>query len=116
MSYVSFAFRPLKLSLAGKKYLLILYFKLLHYNLLYDFLERCPKEMSSHIQTIIKLCLKYITYDPNYNYDAEDDQDDGMDVEDKDDEDQGNVCLHHFFSGCHGKFIILFRNLFYRVR
>ncbi|XP_056615048.1 cullin-associated NEDD8-dissociated protein 2 [Triplophysa dalaica] len=52
------------------------------------FVSRCPKEMSSHIQTIIKLCLKYITYDPNYNYDAYDDQDDGMDVEDRDGEDQ----------------------------
>nr|XP_055072782.1 cullin-associated NEDD8-dissociated protein 2 [Misgurnus anguillicaudatus] len=52
------------------------------------FVSRCPKEMSSHIQTIIKLCLKYITYDPNYNYDADDDQDDSMDVEDREDEDQ----------------------------
>lgn len=73
--------------------------------------------MSTHIQTIIKLCLKYITYDPNYNYDADDDQDDGMDIEDRDDEDQGNVCLHHrFISGCRGQFIVLFRNLLYRVR
>ncbi|XP_051551016.1 cullin-associated NEDD8-dissociated protein 1-like [Myxocyprinus asiaticus] len=49
------------------------------------FVSRCPKEMSPHLQTIIKLCLKYISYDPNYNYDA---ADDSMDVEDREDEDQ----------------------------
>uniref|UniRef100_A0A8C2DUM3 Cullin-associated and neddylation-dissociated 2 (putative) n=1 Tax=Cyprinus carpio TaxID=7962 RepID=A0A8C2DUM3_CYPCA len=52
------------------------------------FVSRCPKEMSPNIQAIIKLCLKYITYDPNYNYDADDDEDDSMDIEDRDDEDQ----------------------------
>ncbi|TRY93810.1 hypothetical protein DNTS_012179 [Danionella cerebrum] len=52
------------------------------------FVSRCPKEMSPHIQTIIKLCLKYITYDPNYNYDADEDEDDGMEIEDREDEDQ----------------------------
>ncbi|KAJ8260325.1 hypothetical protein GJAV_G00179670 [Gymnothorax javanicus] len=52
------------------------------------FVRRCPKEMSPHIPTVIKLCLKYITYDPNYNYDADDDQDDAMDTEDGEDEDQ----------------------------
>ncbi|XP_023667069.1 cullin-associated NEDD8-dissociated protein 2 [Paramormyrops kingsleyae] len=48
------------------------------------FVRRCPKEMSCHISTIIKLCLKYITYDPNYNYDAEEDEDESMDIEDDD--------------------------------
>uniref|UniRef100_A0A8C1D0L8 Cullin-associated and neddylation-dissociated 2 (putative) n=1 Tax=Cyprinus carpio carpio TaxID=630221 RepID=A0A8C1D0L8_CYPCA len=52
------------------------------------FVSRCPKEMSPNIQAIIKLCLKYITYDPNYNYDADDDEDDSMDIEDREDEDQ----------------------------
>ncbi|XP_036388110.1 cullin-associated NEDD8-dissociated protein 2 [Megalops cyprinoides] len=52
------------------------------------FVRRCPKEMSPHIPTVIKLCLKYITYDPNYNYDADDDQDDSMDTENGEDEDQ----------------------------
>lgn len=54
------------------------------------FFDRCPKEMSPHLPTIIKLCLKYITYDPNYNYDADDDQDDSMDIEEREDEDQGD--------------------------
>ncbi|XP_051766972.1 cullin-associated NEDD8-dissociated protein 2 [Ctenopharyngodon idella] len=52
------------------------------------FFSRCPKEMSPHLPTIIKLCLKYITYDPNYNYDADDDQDDSMDIEEREDEEQ----------------------------
>ncbi|KAL4655691.1 cullin-associated NEDD8-dissociated protein 1-like [Arapaima gigas] len=51
------------------------------------FVRRCPKEMSSHISTIIKLCLKYITYDPNYNYDAdEEDEDESMDTDNEDQE------------------------------
>ena len=31
--------------------------------------------MSPHIPEITKLCLKYLTYDPNYNYNDEDDSD-----------------------------------------
>uniref|UniRef100_A0A672QHI2 Cullin-associated NEDD8-dissociated protein 1-like n=1 Tax=Sinocyclocheilus grahami TaxID=75366 RepID=A0A672QHI2_SINGR len=49
------------------------------------FVSRCPKEMSPHIQAIIKLCLKYIIYDPNYNYDADDDEDDN-EADESDDE------------------------------
>ncbi|XP_045528099.1 cullin-associated NEDD8-dissociated protein 1 [Pieris brassicae] len=32
---------------------------------------KCPKEVQPHIPTIIDLCLKMITYDPNYNYEDE---------------------------------------------
>ncbi|KAF7693162.1 hypothetical protein HF521_008478 [Silurus meridionalis] len=46
------------------------------------FVRKCPKEMSPHIPMVINLCLKYVTYDPNYNYDAEDEQEDFMDIED----------------------------------
>lgn len=60
------------------------------------FFNRCPKEMSPNIQAIIKLCLKYITYDPNYNYDADDDEDDSMDIEDREDEDQGDFFDHYY--------------------
>lgn len=42
--------------------------------------------MSPHIATVIKLCLKYITYDPNYNYDGDDDQEDSMETEEDDDQ------------------------------
>uniref|UniRef100_A0A8C8EJ83 TATA-binding protein interacting (TIP20) domain-containing protein n=1 Tax=Oncorhynchus tshawytscha TaxID=74940 RepID=A0A8C8EJ83_ONCTS len=56
------------------------------------FIRRCPKEMSPHISTVIKLCLRYITYDPNYNYDVDEggdeDGDESMDTEDGEDEDQ----------------------------
>ncbi|KAG7200534.1 hypothetical protein KM043_001097 [Ampulex compressa] len=34
-----------------------------------SFVYRCPKEITPHINKIIEICLVYITYDPNYNYD-----------------------------------------------
>ncbi|RWS15707.1 Cullin-associated NEDD8-dissociated protein 1-like protein [Dinothrombium tinctorium] len=34
-----------------------------------SFVRRCPKEITPHVQLIIQICLKYICYDPNYNYD-----------------------------------------------
>ncbi|XP_029683341.1 cullin-associated NEDD8-dissociated protein 1-like isoform X2 [Takifugu rubripes] len=43
---------------------------------------RCPKEMSPHIGTVTELCLKFMTFDPNYNYDDEDEEDEeDMEVE-----------------------------------
>ncbi|XP_039627059.1 cullin-associated NEDD8-dissociated protein 2 [Polypterus senegalus] len=53
-----------------------------------SFVRRCPKEMSPHISTVIKLCLKYITYDPNYNYETDDDEEEAMDIDDGGEEDQ----------------------------
>ncbi|XP_012146870.1 cullin-associated and neddylation-dissociated 1 isoform X2 [Megachile rotundata] len=44
------------------------------------FVYRCPKEITPHINKIIEICLTYITYDPNYNYD--DDMNDVSDGED----------------------------------
>ncbi|KAL0977959.1 hypothetical protein UPYG_G00163830 [Umbra pygmaea] len=54
------------------------------------FIRRCPREMSPHVSTVIKLCLKFMTYDPNYNYDAEEDGDGDscMDTEDGADDDE----------------------------
>ncbi|XP_017287004.1 cullin-associated NEDD8-dissociated protein 2 [Kryptolebias marmoratus] len=47
------------------------------------FIRRCPKEMSPHVATVTQLCLKFMTFDPNYNYDdSEEDEEDSMDVED----------------------------------
>ena len=37
--------------------------------------SKCGSEISGHIPAIVDLCLEYITYDPNYNYDEEDDSD-----------------------------------------
>lgn len=45
------------------------------------FVLKCPKEVQPHIPTIIDLCLKMITYDPNYNYEDEDDGGEGDDEE-----------------------------------
>lgn len=42
---------------------------------------------------VINLCLKYVTYDPNYNYD-EDDQEDSMDIEDGEDDGQGAIFIN----------------------
>ncbi|KAL1465382.1 hypothetical protein WDU94_004961 [Cyamophila willieti] len=55
------------------------------------FVQRCPKEITPHIQAITELCLLYITYDPNYNYDDEDNGGDGegMDTEEEDEEGEG---------------------------
>ncbi|KAF4529720.1 hypothetical protein B566_EDAN015349 [Ephemera danica] len=58
--------------------------------------QRCPKEVTPHIQTIVKLCLEYVTYDPNYNYEEDGSSDAAMEIgedgdgdeEDEDGEDE----------------------------
>ncbi|KAL1115704.1 hypothetical protein AAG570_005994 [Ranatra chinensis] len=51
------------------------------------FVQRCPKEITPHIGTVTELCLKYITYDPNYNYDEGDvDTVGGMELDELEDE------------------------------
>ncbi|XP_076241307.1 cullin-associated and neddylation-dissociated 1 isoform X1 [Calliopsis andreniformis] len=57
-----------------------------------SFVYRCPKEITPHINKIIEICLLYITYDPNYNYDDDmNDMSDGegvvMEVEEDGEED-----------------------------
>ena len=51
---------------------------------------KCGKEITPHVPAITILCLDYICYDPNYNYDNDmdgnDEDNDGMDCDD-DDED-----------------------------
>lgn len=43
--------------------------------------------MSPHVATVTQLCFKFMTYDPNYNYDgSEEEEEDSMDVEDGADE------------------------------
>ena len=37
---------------------------------------KCCNEITPHIPAITKLCLQYICYDPNYNYEEEADGDD----------------------------------------
>lgn len=55
----------------------------------WNLLHRCPKEVYPHVSTIINICLKYLTYDPNYNYDDEEDDENAMDADGADDDDQG---------------------------
>lgn len=50
------------------------------------FVQRCSEATTSHIPLIVNLCLNYITYDPNYNYEADDiGVPHQMDVEDDED-------------------------------
>ncbi|KAJ3156741.1 Cullin-associated NEDD8-dissociated protein 1 [Geranomyces michiganensis] len=58
-----------------------------------SFVLRCPTEMTPHITKVVALALKYIKYDPNFQYDSEDES--AMDVDgdgdaeaDGDDEDE----------------------------
>ncbi|XP_028513482.1 cullin-associated NEDD8-dissociated protein 1 [Exaiptasia diaphana] len=52
-----------------------------------SFVHRCPKEVTLFIPKIIELCLKFICYDPNYNYG--DDNDENMETDqDEEDEDE----------------------------
>lgn len=53
------------------------------------FVHRCPKEITPHINTITGLCLNYMTYDPNYNYDDGDIDGEGeMEMEEEGGEDE----------------------------
>lgn len=51
---------------------------------------KCGKEITPHIPTITKLCLMYICYDPNYNYEETDDgienDENGMECDEDDQE------------------------------
>lgn len=53
--------------------------------------SRCPKEVYPHVPTVISICLRYLTYDPNYNFDDEDEDDNAMDAEQNDEDYQGTI-------------------------
>lgn len=53
------------------------------------FVQRCPEAIKPHIPSIVDLCLTYLTYDPNYNYEA-DDGEPGFQMETEDDDDEGS--------------------------
>ncbi|XP_054693739.1 cullin-associated NEDD8-dissociated protein 1-like isoform X3 [Grus americana] len=54
-----------------------------------SFVRRCPKEIDPHIPGVMGLCLKYITFDPNYNYDNEEEEEEEMmETENGEDEEQ----------------------------
>ncbi|XP_059609586.1 cullin-associated NEDD8-dissociated protein 1 [Phlebotomus argentipes] len=50
------------------------------------FIQRCPEAIVPHIPSIVALCLDYVTYDPNYNYEA-DDGDAGVSMDTEEEED-----------------------------
>ncbi|OXB81577.1 UNVERIFIED_CONTAM: hypothetical protein H355_008425 [Colinus virginianus] len=54
-----------------------------------SFVRRCPKEIDPHIPNVMSLCLKYITFDPNYNYDnEEEEEEERMETENGEGEEQ----------------------------
>ncbi|KAJ8398852.1 hypothetical protein AAFF_G00417600 [Aldrovandia affinis] len=55
-----------------------------------SFVRRCPKEVYPHVPTIVSICLKYLIYDPNYNYDDEDEEENSMDADGTDEDYQGS--------------------------
>lgn len=38
--------------------------------------------MSPYVAALTQLCLKFMTFDPNYNYDEDEAEEDSMDIED----------------------------------
>lgn len=56
-----------------------------------SFVTRCPKEITEYIPNIIDLSLKYMTYDPNYNYDEDEvNMEDMEGCEDEDDAEEND--------------------------
>ncbi|XP_072401896.1 cullin-associated NEDD8-dissociated protein 1 [Diabrotica undecimpunctata] len=55
-----------------------------------SFINRCPKEITKNILSITDLCLKYMVYDPNYNYDEDESANGQNDPNDDDEEDEEN--------------------------
>lgn len=50
--------------------------------------------MSPHIATVTQLCLKFMTFDPNYNYDdSEEEDEDSMDIDDELEEGVWDLCV-----------------------
>lgn len=51
-----------------------------------SFVRKCPKEIKSYIPEICTLCLRYLCYDPNYNYedDEEGEDEDNMEMDQED--------------------------------
>lgn len=51
-----------------------------------SFVTRCPDEVTDYIELILIICKEYLEYDPNYSYDASDDEEGDED----EDESMGN--------------------------
>ncbi|CAI0376789.1 unnamed protein product [Linum tenue] len=51
-----------------------------------SFLLRCPRDISSYCDAILRLALEYLSYDPNFTDNMEEDTDDDTHEEEEDDE------------------------------
>lgn len=56
-----------------------------------SFILRCPRDVAPHTGLILDLSLEYLSYDPNFTDDMDEDQDEDMDGEE--DEDEYGHCL-----------------------
>lgn len=61
------------------------------YQALESFILRCPRDVAPHTILILDLSLEYLSYDPNFTDDMDEDQDEDMDGEE--DEDEYGHCL-----------------------
>jgi len=50
--------------------------------------QKCPKEMASHIGSLTKICLDLLAYDPNYNYEEENDENEDGEMETEEGEEE----------------------------
>jgi len=55
-----------------------------------SFVLRCPREVEHFIPSILTTSLTFMTYDPNYSYDDDDEETADMDTGDNDEEDYGD--------------------------
>lgn len=51
-----------------------------------SYVRRCPKSVNGSLPDIIRICIEFLSYDPNYNYDEDDDDDEAMDMDGDDDD------------------------------
>ncbi|GBG74361.1 hypothetical protein CBR_g18772 [Chara braunii] len=55
-----------------------------------SFLLRCPRDVAVHCETILDLALEYLSYDPNFTDDMDEDNEEEMEELDEEDEDSGD--------------------------
>ena len=53
------------------------------------FISKCSLDVKSHLERIVETSLKFVSYDPNYDYGNEKDEDDEMDFHEEDQDDDG---------------------------
>ena len=60
-----------------------MYFKI---QALESFVLRCAREVTPYCEVILDLSLKYVSYDPNFTDDMDEDQDEDMNGDEEEDE------------------------------